>query len=367
VRVLVLSAGIGEGHDLPARLIAEGLQAARPRAEVRVEDGLKIMGRAVRAVFEGGSPFHSQWGLRANDVGWSVYMGLAPTRELAAFLLTVAGARPLRRRIAEVGPDVVVSTWPGTTEILGRLRRTRRLAVPVAAAITDLAALRFWATDGVDLHLITHPESAAEVRALAPRSRVVAVRGLTKPDFLDEVGAPEARAALGLPAAGRVVVVSGGGWAVGDLEGAVEAGLAAGAFVVALCGRMEEVRARMGERFAGDPRVRVEGFTERMGTYLAAADALVHSTAGLTVLEAIIRGCPVISYGWGRAHIRVNNRAFERFGLARVAGSRRALDAALAQVLAAPRPAPDPSFAALPDAAGEILALARRAGGRAAS
>ena len=64
------------------------------------------------------------------------------------------------------------------------------------------------------------------------------------------------------------------------------------------------------------------GFTDRMGDVLAASDALVHSSAGLTVLEAIIRGCPVISYGFGYGHVRASNAALERFGLAQVARKR---------------------------------------------
>ena len=71
--------------------------------------------------------------------------------------------------------------------------------------------------------------------------------------------------------------------------------------------------------------MRLLGFTDRMSDLLAAADALVHSTAGLTVLEAQIRGCPVISYGFEVGHIRANNRAYRRFGLARVATSPAAL------------------------------------------
>ena len=55
-----------------------------------------------------------------------------------------------------------------------------------------------------------------------------------------------------------------------------------------------------------------------MGEWLAAGDALVHSTGGLTVLEAVLRGCPVISYGWGRGHIRKHDEAFRRYGLADV-------------------------------------------------
>jgi UDP-N-acetylglucosamine:LPS N-acetylglucosamine transferase len=143
---------------------------------------------------------------------------------------------------------------------------------------------------------------------------------------------------------------------VGDLSGAVDTVLEReDADALVLCGTNEALRETLGERFAGrGGRVRVWGFTERMPELLAAADALVHSTAGLTVLEALVRGCPPISYGWGRGHIRANNRAFTRLGLAAVAKDRGELRTALARALAT-RPAPDTSFGALPTAAQVVL------------
>jgi UDP-N-acetylglucosamine:LPS N-acetylglucosamine transferase len=103
----------------------------------------------------------------------------------------------------------------------------------------------------------------------------------------------------------------------------------------------------------------IEGFTERMPEWFAAADLLVHSTAGLTVLEAIMSGCGVVSYGWGLGHVRVNNEAFLRFGLAEVADSRAELEPAMRRTLAA-KPVPDRSFAELPSAAAAVLRLADR-------
>jgi hypothetical protein len=101
------------------------------------------------------------------------------------------------------------------------------------------------------------------------------------------------------------------------------------------------------------------GFTDRMGDVLAASDALIHSSAGLTVLEAIIRGCPVISYGFGYGHVRASNRALERFGLAQVVRSAADLEPALARALAH-HPEPDPSFARRPPTASLILSDERR-------
>ena len=353
-RVLILSAAIGEGHDLPARILAADLAASG--ADARIEDGLHAMGPFLERIGLSGSPFPSAWGGRVFDVEYALLTHIGPTRRLAGRLLARIGGPGLLARIEATDADVVVSTYPGVTEILGRLRLAGRLRVPLVSAITDLAALHYWAHPGVDLHLVTHPESVGEVRAIAgARTDVVAVRGLNEPAFLTRRDRAAARAALALPADGPLVVVSGGGWGVGDLARATEVALASGAaHALVLCGRNDALRARLEARFAGDERVTALGFTDRMPDVLAAADCLVHSTAGLTVLEAIQRGCPVISYGWGHGHIRVNNRAFARHGLAAVAATPAALAAAVRDALAA-RAEPDLSFAALPRAADVVL------------
>jgi UDP-N-acetylglucosamine:LPS N-acetylglucosamine transferase len=202
--------------------------------------------------------------------------------------------------VDETRPDVIVSTYPGASEVLGRMRQAGQIDVPVVSAITDLAALRLWAHPGIDLHLITHRESAEEVGAIAPDSRSAWVRGLTDPRFDEPADQWEARASLELPSAGGVVLVSGGGWGVGDVAGAVETALATDGVVrvVVLCGRGDALLSELERRFGGDDRVVLLGFTDRMSELMAAADVLVHSTAGLTVLEAWIRGCRPISYGW---------------------------------------------------------------------
>jgi processive 1,2-diacylglycerol beta-glucosyltransferase len=357
-RILILSASIGEGHDLPARVLADGIREAEPRAEVWIQDFLAFIRPVMRRIIMGGSQFHSEWGGRMFDFEFKLLTEVRPTIWLAGTLGRVLGGRATERAVAVAGPDVVVSTYPGATEVLGQLRQRGRVRVPVVSAITDLAALRYWAHPAVDLHLITHPESAEEVHAIAPASEVVCARGMTDPSFYEPRDPAEARRALELPAERPVVLVSGGGWAVGDLAGAAEAAIAAEATAVCLCGRNEEVRAALVGRYGGDERVVVLGFTNRMAELMAAADVLVHSTAGLTVLEALMQGCRVISYGWGHGHVRVNNEAYRRFGLARVATDRDELGGALADAIAEPR-SPDRSFESLPEAASLVLDAAR--------
>ncbi len=361
-QVLIISADIGEGHDLPAHAVAREIADEDPDAQISVVNGLPAMGPVLTKTLRENSAFMFQWLPWLFDFQYLLFMYFAPTRWLAKRLLTAFGRRGLMRLIRAHDPDLILSTYPGVTAVLGELRRKGRLDVPCYSSITDLAGLRFWAHPGIDLHFVTHPESIPEVERIAGAGSVRWAKPPTSPAFLAARSRGDARRALGLPAQGQVIAVSGGGWGVGDLAGATRAALAVpDATVLCLCGRNDKLRAKVAKRFGAEPRLKLMGFTDRMGDVLAAADVLVHSSAGLTVLEAIIRGCPVISYGFGVGHVRATNAALKRFGLAQVARAARDLGPAIERALAEERHEPDGSFARRPSTASLILGNERRA------
>jgi UDP-glucose 4-epimerase len=359
-QVLIISADIGEGHDLPARAVAREFRDEDPDANISIVNGLPAMGPILTKVLRENSAFMFTFVPWLFDFQYRLFMNFGPTRWLSRKLLTLFGGRGLMRLIRAHNPDVIVSTYPGVTAVLGELRHKGRLKVPCYSSITDLAGLQFWAHPGIDLHFITHPESAAEVERIAGPGSVRWAKPPTAPAFLATRSRADARRSLGLPASGRVIAVSGGGWGVGDLLGATRAALQfEDATVLCLCGRNDRLRARVVGQFGAEPRLRVMGFTDRMGDVLAAADVLVHSSVGLTILEAIIRGCPVVSYGFGYGHVRASNAALERFKLAQVAHAEKDLEPAIARALEH-KPEPDGSFARRPSTASLILSNDRR-------
>jgi processive 1,2-diacylglycerol beta-glucosyltransferase len=355
-RALIFTASIGAGHDLPAEILAASLRERGASAEVI--DGLPVAGPVARAIIGGASSLETTAGNVAFDAGYLLGTRFAPARRAGSRIIEQITGRRFAAFLRDQPADVIVSTYPIWTEAFGRMRVAGTLQTPVVSAITDLAALHYWAHPGVDLHLITHPESEPEVRAIAgARTRIAAVHGLTDLRFTDPPERNAARAELELPARGSLVVVSGGGWGVGDLDGAIETALHyTPDTIVVLTGSNEGARTRLQATYADVERVQIWGFTDKMVALLAAADVLIHSTAGLTVLEALMCDCRVISYGWARGHIRINNRAYERLGMVSVARDRSQLAHALVTALNAP-----PSDAVVPDlpqAADLVLGLA---------
>lgn len=323
-RVLILSADVGEGHAAAARALAHQIEASPQPAEVTVIDGLSAMGVMLKPVVEDGYRVQLRFMPWSYTLVYELLERLAPVRVVARALLCLFGSRPLARTIAKHEPDVIVSTYPAVTVVLARLRRTHAVKCPTVATITDLTGLFFWAQPGIDTHLVMYGESLHSVEQIAGRGSAQLVRPLISAEFLKERCPLESRRALGLPEHGRMVVVSGGGWGVGDVEGAVReiAGIEDVSSIVCLAGRNEQLAGRLSRKFSDEPRVSIYGFTDRMPEILSAADTLVHSTGGVTCLEAKATGTPVVSYGLPVGHARLNTRVMADLGLLRLANDR---------------------------------------------
>jgi processive 1,2-diacylglycerol beta-glucosyltransferase len=368
-RVLVLSADVGEGHAAAARALARQIEDSGQPAQVTVIDGLAAMGRLLQPVVEDGYRVQLRFMPWTYTVVYWLLEHVGPIRWAARRLLCLFGSRPLARRIAEHDPDVVVSTYPAVTVVLARLRRTHAIRCPTVATITDLTGLFFWAQPGIDMHLVMYGESMSPVERIAGAGSAQLVSPLISAEFTTPRCPLRARRALGLPEAGRIVVVSGGGWGVGDITGAVRELLREPevSAIVCLAGRNEQLRERLNADFAGRERVHVYGFTDEMPRLLAAADVLVHSTGGVTCLEAKAAGTPVVSYGLPVGHARLNTRAMADLNLLRLANDtaelREHVRASFAEV--APAVATDDPTTTLPpeqavDAAAEVRTVATR-------
>jgi processive 1,2-diacylglycerol beta-glucosyltransferase len=366
-KVLILSADVGEGHAAAARALAQQLEAAPQQTEVTVIDGLAAMGRLLRPVVEDGYRVQLRFFPWTYTVVYLLLERVAPVRLLVRRLLCLLGSRPLARTIAAYEPDVVVSTYPAVTVVLAHLRRRGDVRCSTVATITDLTGLFFWAQPGIDLHLAMYGESLSSVERIAGRGSVRLVRPLISAEFLAPRCPLSARRALGLPQDGRMVIVSGGGWGVGDIAGAVRefTRVPEVTSIVCLAARNEPLAHNLRSAFAHEPRVHVYGFTDRMPELLAAADVLVHSTGGVTCLEAMATGTPVVSYGLPVGHARLNTRAMAALDLLRLANDtdelREHVRASFADEPRSAQAVPGASAPAhVPAAAGELVLDAPR-------
>jgi processive 1,2-diacylglycerol beta-glucosyltransferase len=359
--VLILSAAVGGGHDAAAQGLLEELMSSAPEAHVTLCNGLGARGGVLRVFLERLTRWQLTHCPAVYSTLYSIGVRWRPGRWLSSRILHRISRRGLASLVAAHEPDVVVCTYPGVTAPLALMRLRGELSVPICALITDLASLHFWAHPGADLHLVSYSESIAEIEKIAAGADARLVRPPLRATHWTARPRAQARLHLGLDPDMPLVVISGGGWGVGDLSGALAAALAIDDVqIVVVCGTNRKAREALGARHGSVPRVRVLGFSDDMPDILAAATVLVHCTGGLTCLEAAAHRCPVIAYGLRAGHIAHNTSAMVRHGLGQQAEDAARLSMLLRRAIGNDPPAAS-SMADREHAASAVLRLADRA------
>ncbi len=318
MRVLILSAPVGAGHDAAARGVAAELRARGH--EVEIDDGLALLGRGVhRLVVDG---YHCQ----IEHAAWSwrvLYRGTRSRRLIRLFGagLAVRGGAPLLERIEAGGYDRVVSAYPVVSMVLARLRRTGRLNVPCCALITDFDPHPAWVHCELDDNFgVGHAglPGMRSVRPPVPVLRVAAGVGM------------HTRRRLGIGAGERMALIVGGAWGVGNLHGAARAVASLpGVRPVVVTGLNAGLKARLEQDEQLADAV-VLGFTDRMPGLMAASDVLIANAGGLTCLEAFAAGLPVVMFEPLPGHGEDNSRHMERAGMVTCPASAEAMCGLLA-------------------------------------
>ncbi|HEY7033156.1 MAG TPA: glycosyltransferase [Thermomicrobiales bacterium] len=343
-KVLIFTATAGGGHVASARAVRDAVARAGHRAVIL--DGLEVMSRRLKWFQVDCYAWqleHTPW---TYGIGFRI-LGLPPVAALIRFLIGFLWGDKLLAAIAEAKTDVVVSTYPVVTAGLGRLIAAGRLDLPVVAPITDFGAHPLWVSPHVDFHLAPCRRTLELVEQAGGRGRVMTFPVGER--FAHLPSRHEARAALGLPPDAVIPLIVGGTWGVGDIEGTTVAAVAAGAYPVVVTAGNTDLRSRLEARFPGEAAARILGWTDQIPMLMAAADCLIQSAGGVTCLEAMAVGLPILFVKPIAGHGGFNSRIMAEAGAALPIRTTRELETVLHEVVAgaatlAP-PACDPGVA----------------------
>jgi UDP-N-acetylglucosamine:LPS N-acetylglucosamine transferase len=310
---------MGAGHDGAARELVRRLKADGHEAEMR--DFLTSPPLGIGTLLKSSYEFqmrHVAWSYDLTYRLWYRLPALCPP--LGRFMARLTGSH-LLAWAKDYQADVVVSTYPLTSVVLGQLRQSGRLAVPTINFITDFGVHPLWTHPGIDLNLAVHPRPAALAEAKSGQPSI-ATGPMVSPPFFESHDRASARRRLGLADDERAVLIVSGSWGVGHVAGTFRAIATSGHFVpVVVCGRDEHLR----ERLSRIPGGRVLGWTDDMAALMSAADALVENAGGLTAMESLAIGLPIISYRPIAGHGKENTAEMQAVGVSRVARAPRQL------------------------------------------
>jgi UDP-N-acetylglucosamine:LPS N-acetylglucosamine transferase len=271
--------------------------------------------------------------LRAAPWVYGGLFGLA-CRLPGAAPITRALLRPLRRptlRLFPADTRAVVATFPIASQLLGPLRRSGRLSVPAITYLTDFGVHPIWIAPGIDVHCAAHEATRAQASALGATDVRVAGR-VVAAGFQPGATADKrhAREQFGLPPDGRLALLVAGSWGVGDLAAAATEIARTGVVTpVVVCAR----NAALYRQLQRDGVGHVLAWVDDMPSLMRGVDVLVENAGGLTALEGMASGLPVITYRPIPGHGKANAATMDQADVATWIGRRDALAAALVEAV----------------------------------
>lgn len=320
-RIAVVSGSYGAGHDavareLAARLLRVGVQVTTHDIAglLACRTGLALRWTYLRQL----QSCPSTWGTTVSKLDSD-----NRTSRTTRFLLSALGSH-LLREVAEA--DLVVSTHPFASQILGTARAHGHLASPVVTYLTDASVHRLWVNTGVDLHLAIHEVAAAQAQAMGAAVEVInpLVPSLPDPVVPSGWSAP-------WPADRRVALIVGGSHGIGQLHETANDVLASGLMTpVVACGSNHRLRRRV----ARVPGAVALGWRDDLRGLMASAACVIQNAGGMSSLEALAAETPTVTYRPIPGHGLNNALALDQAGLVPYLEGMPELQAALGDVLA---------------------------------
>ncbi len=288
-RLLVLTAGVGSGHNSAAVALQQACALRSDIAEVRVVDVLEQSNALYRDLLAKGYfaladrvPWLVDWGYDVSDQPFRRRGPLDPW--------TRANASPAIGEIRRFRPTAIICTHFLPAQLVASLLLRGTIDARTAIVTTDYDFQGLWLTSAFHTLFVAREEGKVQLTALGLPPDRVTVTGIP-------ISVPESqtgsRNSSGPPKLLISAGASGGDYAVAVVRQTMH--MRSPFVATIICGRNDELRRRIDELVqpAGD-RYRVLGFTADMPQLLREADLFVGKPGGLSASECMAAGLPMI-------------------------------------------------------------------------
>lgn len=340
--VLVLTAGVGAGHNEAGKAVVEALRTARGDLPVHQVDVLDHVTKAFRLWYAGGyalsvtrlAPLYGV-GFRLTD------RPNGPQRGLGERIRLWNEYRNLRHEllpmIQRLRPRLIVHTHFLAPSAVGVQIRRGELSTRQYVVVTDMEIHRWWYSTEVDHWFLPTDQACERVKQWGVDPDRMTVSGIPiRPKWKLPHDRRQILKDWDLADAREIVLLSGGadftcGPVVRIARGILQS--CPQATVCVLAGRNKKLLEQLGRLAANERRLRPLGFTDRLPELAEVASLIITKAGGLTTSECLSKALPMVLLKPVPGQEAANARYFRDQGAALTAHSPAEVVAQVRQLL----------------------------------
>lgn len=340
MRVLIFSATFGAGHVRAAEALIEAIRFKEPSAEITHLDFGAFLSKTINKVIKN---TYIELIKHTPRLWGKLYYRTSkiPPDSVLQRMINGLGRKEFLDYINDLGPDVIICTYPTVAGVLGQLRLRKILQTPVVTVVTDYTVHSHWIHSGVDLYIVGNQEvcNALTSRGIEPdRVRITGIP--VSPKFEKALERAKIAKTFRISADRPTFLVMGGAYGVlGGAKGVCKilADAVEPVQTIVVCGRDEKLYRSLDGLIAEakNPILRF-GFVKNVEELMTISDIIITKAGGLTVSEALTKRLPLLIYKPIPGQEEENARFVERIGAAKLAETEEELEAIIHYLLIHP-------------------------------
>jgi len=307
MKVLILSASTGEGHNSSGKAILEAMLQQGIDAEMK--DLIAIVSekasRRVSKTYVKSTEGHNVFSKIYAFAQW-VSANLNQGRRSPIYLLNSIYWRKIYRFIEAGHYDAVISVHLFAAEVLTAVKRRGKLRIPAFFVMTDYTLHAFLNDTDLDYYIIPHEDLIPLYVSQGFKFDHIFPIGIPvdTEKFTNRQPKPEARQQvaeqLGFKLKaneGNWYLVMSGSMGFGNMSGLMREfikRIGKNDRVICVCGRNERNLRTVQRDFAKEGRVVPVGYTDKVSLLMDACDVVLSKPGGITTTETIIKNIPLI-------------------------------------------------------------------------
>lgn len=302
MKVLIITATIGQGHNAVARSVANGLKERH--IPCKILDMYRYFSPALQKIVQVGYlvSIKSVAAIHARIIGEKFYdameKGYKPLDEHTfARIKNLPFARQLKKYLDEYQPDIIVCTQVYCVHIIDTIKSMGWIDVPVIGIDTDFTVQEHWQGNNYIDYIVTASEGLTGQLLVkqVPKERILPFGIPISPKFSEKIEKHKARELLCLDPNKKTLLIMGGSMGYGSIDKTILDldNLPFDFQAMVVCGSNLRMRSKL-KKLETKKRFDIYGFSYNIPMMMDACDIMITKPGGISLSEGLAKGVPMI-------------------------------------------------------------------------
>lgn len=225
------------------------------------------------------------------------YAGNKDKNSLALDFMNYYGRKTLANLVESFNPDIIINTFPMV--VVPEFLKKSGSKIPMVNILTDFGLHNNWIHEEIARYFVASEDLKTEMADKGITQEQIKVTGIPiETKFEEQTDRTSLIHSYGLHPAEPITLLAAGAFGVlKNMETIVERLLRIdGNQVIVVCGRNKKLKLNLTHKFAGNEKVRILGYTDRMDELMNIATVMITKPGGITLSEALAVQVPLILY-----------------------------------------------------------------------